>query len=556
MLETEGSGFMICKNCGKEIQEGMMFCPGCGSLAEGGKEESAPVEETSGQVTQKTDDVQPAVSMPAAQGPAAYETQKPAVPQQNNAGKKSPVPWIIAGIGAVVLVAAAAVVAVVIAAGAIVAGNNGNGPDEPGENSVADTGGDTDPGDVPDTGSTGDTGTSGSSDTGDGSGTLPDDPGSGLNKKDDADVLEKYCKDKLIAGCGIFDMDQSIGLSYFEKSYSGYISPSYKSFDDSVEGVMTYRIADFDNDMRSEMLVVRMEHSTVYIEMFEVDAMSQAFLSASVPVAVIGAEAVNSSALECICGDIQELNICINEFENEKYIALDCMGVSCLFADGIENVLYVSHYDGHAFVPDFDERFCGSDDSGTEDAARVCKSKLKHLGFENTADVFSYISMQIEDEDGLERLVGLRGENPLVYEPYSELSDYYATGDISCLGKINYLFAEGGRVTHKRFESTYATDYHSIKNNNEYILPGSDSRYYTMDELMGLTAEECRLARNELFARHGRRFQDETLQAYFDSLSWYNGTIDPEDFDESIFNDYEVANRDLIVQYEKDMGYR
>ena len=77
-----------------------------------------------------------------------------------------------------------------------------------------------------------------------------------------------------------------------------------------------------------------------------------------------------------------------------------------------------------------------------------------------------------------------------------------------------------------------------------------------MDELMGLSAEECRIARNELFARYGRRFQDETLQAYFDSLSWYNGTIDPEDFDESVFNEYEVANRDLIVQYEKEMGFR
>lgn len=29
-----------------------------------------------------------------------------------------------------------------------------------------------------------------------------------------------------------------------------------------------------------------------------------------------------------------------------------------------------------------------------------------------------------------------------------------------------------------------------------------------------------------------------------------------ETLDESIFNEYEVANRDLIVQYEKDMGYR
>ncbi len=92
--------------------------------------------------------------------------------------------------------------------------------------------------------------------------------------------------------------------------------------------------------------------------------------------------------------------------------------------------------------------------------------------------------------------------------------------------------------------------------NSEFIIPDSDVRYLTYDDLNGLTAEECRLARNELFARHGRRFQDVALQEYFNSKSWYNGTVDPEDFNDAVFNEYEVANRDLIVQYEKEMGYR
>ena len=567
---------MICKNCGKEIQEGLMFCPGCGNLADSGKEAAVPTVETAGQDVAKNDDTQQAVSVSAVNGTDVGASQvddsgnmaagqvtvdhnmsQSSAPQQGNAGKKSPVPWIIAGVGAVVLVAAVVVVAVVVLAGALVARNN-QGLDEQGDNITADNDGDGFPGDGSDTGAdtTGDTGTGSSTDTGDSTGHLPDDLGSGLDTKADIDILEKYCKDELISGYGIFDMDQMVELGYFEKTYDGYTSPAYSSFDDSVEGIMTHKIADFDNDMRSEMLVVRMEHSTVWIEMYEVDALSRVSRSASMPVAVIGAEVDNSSALDYICGDIQELNICVNEYGNEKYIAADCMGDVCLFADGIDNVLYISHYDGKSFVQDFNESFCGSDDYGMDIQVQVCKSGLKDLGFLNTADSFTFLSMQLADEKGMERLVGLRGENSLVYEGYSETNDYYITNDINCLGTIKYLFAEGGKVTHKRFESAYATDYHSINNNSEYILPGSDSRYYTMDELAGLTAEECRLARNELFARHGRKFQDEALQAYFDSLSWYHGTIDPEDFDESIFNEYEVANRDLIVQYEKDMGYR
>ena len=90
----------------------------------------------------------------------------------------------------------------------------------------------------------------------------------------------------------------------------------------------------------------------------------------------------------------------------------------------------------------------------------------------------------------------------------------------------------------------------------QYVLDGSDSRYVSRSELVGFTEEQCRLARNELYARHGRKFQNAELQAYFNSCDWYSPTIEPEDFKESAFNAYEVANRDLIVAYEKEMGYR
>ncbi|MBE5883064.1 MAG: YARHG domain-containing protein [Lachnospiraceae bacterium] len=96
----------------------------------------------------------------------------------------------------------------------------------------------------------------------------------------------------------------------------------------------------------------------------------------------------------------------------------------------------------------------------------------------------------------------------------------------------------------------------NIQEESEYILPNSNVEFLTKADLFGLTQEECRLARNELFARHGRRFQDAELQAYFDSCSWYFGTIEPEDFDDSMLNEYEVFNRDLIVEYEEEQGYR
>lgn len=86
---------------------------------------------------------------------------------------------------------------------------------------------------------------------------------------------------------------------------------------------------------------------------------------------------------------------------------------------------------------------------------------------------------------------------------------------------------------------------------DEYLLPDSDSRYLTEEDLDALDPDDLRYARNELYARHGRKFSDPDLQAYFDEKNWYHGTINPSEFDEKILNEYESYNRDFIVKYEK-----
>ncbi len=85
---------------------------------------------------------------------------------------------------------------------------------------------------------------------------------------------------------------------------------------------------------------------------------------------------------------------------------------------------------------------------------------------------------------------------------------------------------------------------------DDYILPESSSRYLTDSDLKGLSSYELMIARNEIYARHGRKFKDSSLQAYFNSKSWYKGTVEADDFSTSVFNNYELANIDLIKSYE------
>lgn len=83
----------------------------------------------------------------------------------------------------------------------------------------------------------------------------------------------------------------------------------------------------------------------------------------------------------------------------------------------------------------------------------------------------------------------------------------------------------------------------------DYIIADSNTRLLTANELTALTEEELQIANNEIFARHGRKFEDEKMKMYFESKSWYNGTIEIQEFDtqyESILSDVEKANVQLI----------
>lgn len=55
----------------------------------------------------------------------------------------------------------------------------------------------------------------------------------------------------------------------------------------------------------------------------------------------------------------------------------------------------------------------------------------------------------------------------------------------------------------------------------DYILQSSSSQYLTSSDIQFLSSDQLRLARNEIFARHGRTFQSQDLQTYFNSKSWY-----------------------------------
>lgn len=128
-------------------------------------------------------------------------------------------------------------------------------------------------------------------------------------------------------------------------------------------------------------------------------------------------------------------------------------------------------------------------------------------------------------------------KNDVTSEESSEDVDYYDDSDLS--------------------EDDYDSDldedsdnYSDSSEENEYVLPDSAKRKLKKSDLKGLSKEELRIARNEIYARHGRMFDDKKLQKYFDSQSWYEGTVPASEFSEDVLSSVEKKNVAFIRQFE------
>lgn len=106
-------------------------------------------------------------------------------------------------------------------------------------------------------------------------------------------------------------------------------------------------------------------------------------------------------------------------------------------------------------------------------------------------------------------------------------------------------------------ESTNATDETeeetTTTTDGDYVLADSSSRYYTETELADYSDYELYIARNEIYARYGRGFNNADLQTYFNSKDWYTQRYTASEFDamESPLNSYEKANSELIRSVEE-----
>lgn len=107
------------------------------------------------------------------------------------------------------------------------------------------------------------------------------------------------------------------------------------------------------------------------------------------------------------------------------------------------------------------------------------------------------------------------------------------------------------------FQEDYLNAYDVIS--DEYFYPDLSERLWTEDELLGLDDTRLSIARNQIFAKYGRRFEDSFLHEVFSQKNWYEPKYSAEEFavtQQKLLTETEQANLQTVIQHEILLGMR
>ena len=88
----------------------------------------------------------------------------------------------------------------------------------------------------------------------------------------------------------------------------------------------------------------------------------------------------------------------------------------------------------------------------------------------------------------------------------------------------------------------------------EFILPDADSVILDESMLADFDGQLTCYALNEIYARHGLIFASEELDGYFQQQDWYFGFLDEASFPESMLNETEIQNIEILQNHLSKLG--
>ena len=176
---------------------------------------------------------------------------------------------------------------------------------------------------------------------------------------------------------------------------------------------------------------------------------------------------------------------------------------------------------------------------GVKEELQTCQAMETHRISDRVVEITSREIIDVYYADGTQKSV----QQSYIYTCESTENGYLLTN------MREVQTTENNVTENKTTEKQTVSSGKKKASSNSYILPDINNKIYSMKKLRSLGKKKLRLARNELYARHGYIFKDRELRAYFKSKSWYVPV--KKDVRDSAFNYYELKNLRRIQKCER-----
>lgn len=337
----------------------------------------------------------------------------------------------------------------------------------------------------------------------------------------------------------------------FDYSCEDYLNSARQLEKTAYSGFLALKQVDMNRDGEEELLAVRIKNEAGAEGIAENVLIGEVYQYQGNKLQRLAQYELADNVLSA---DSVRTDVFLVHMDSGVYVCCEERETTSIFADGTYWSFRAASFDGAQFTEYAKSAVNGS--AFSEEELSGAWNAVNSLGLYPA----QIVDIPVADQVGnLELLDTVKRDMTADYETIQSFTA--GNGETAMQYGETKFYSYANEGLENKVQSQFATALDTQQENvptAEYVIPDSDSRYITEEDLNKLSEYEVLLARNEIYARHGRIFNNEELNEYFTSKSWYNPTVAGADFTEeyaaSVFNEFEITNITTIVQYEQAHG--
>ena len=297
-------------------------------------------------------------------------------------------------------------------------------------------------------------------------------------------------------------------------------------------GYMGALIKDISGDGVEDLVVVYSEDSGIYADIYTVEDSD------------IVTEQEKLQLLSIDEWDYNKAAVYLKNTKTGYNLVAESYTVVSHYADGVEVNINAYSCAKHKYISITDYSAAGSDIE--QDTINSAIANATKAGLVNITTAFD--NMFLEQDSDVELIAGLTAQidGEFDYDAFINLDNYvYEQAEIANLTESGIIQPDAQAAFLEKISGSSEDAF-----TGDYVFPMSDQVLLTEEDVAPILddQEKLSIARNEIYARHGRMFDTEWLQEYFNSKPWYEGIYSAADFDQNVtLSDIETQNAAYLL---------